>query len=61
MDEEGEVGSHVFCYSFFFLLCCSDFDSLRKEDVFDNNKLVRDVHSLHFDLCFLLSWETLNS
>lgn len=43
MNEE--VGSQVFCS--FFLLCCSDFDSLKKENVYDNNKLVRHAEILH--------------
>lgn len=31
-----------------FILCCSDFGSLKKEDVYENNKLVRRVYIVHF-------------
>ena len=41
----------VFSLMFFFrFLCCSDFESLKKDDVYENNKLVRLVHVLGFDV-----------
>lgn len=54
-----------FVTSGFFLLCCRKFDSLKKDDVYENNKLVRhvsilDAHTYLFFNFFILQTDFLN-